>query len=351
MEKPKRLVYVDLINVLAIFGVLVIHSSWNKGSASLELSSALLRNIFAPAVFLFIMNSGATLLDYREKYSTKTFLNKRIHRVVLPFVFWSVIYYLVGGFLRNPLPNVNFTVAKPSLLNFLTTFLSGDINGAFWFFYCMITLYLITPILSVLVKDHLNLMFYWVCLDFVVSFLIIYLNNNSWHLTLNQYLFPLNATNYVSFFMMGYLLRVGYFKPVTLKYLAVFGGVSIGIMLLLAGLAVKFNLDPLLANLGSYGGPLLFVYTIGAAVFLQKLGTKLGFFQRRQVQKVLAALSSLSLGVYILHPFFLKLFFVLTGTAYTSWLDLLVMPIFTYVLCGLAVYLLKKIPYVKTILP
>lgn len=38
------------------------------------------------------------------------------------------------------------------------------------FFYCMITLYLITPILSVLVKDHLNLMFYWVCLDFVVSF-------------------------------------------------------------------------------------------------------------------------------------------------------------------------------------
>nr|WP_054690363.1 acyltransferase family protein [Fructilactobacillus florum] len=118
MEKPKRLVYVDLINVLAIFGVLVIHSSWNKGSASLELSSALLRNIFAPAVFLFIMNSGATLLDYREKYSTKTFLNKRIHRVVLPFVFLERHLLLGRGLSQESLAECEFYSSKTKFIKF-----------------------------------------------------------------------------------------------------------------------------------------------------------------------------------------------------------------------------------------
>ena len=43
------------------------------------------------AVPIFLMLSGATLMNYREKYSTKTFFSKRLSRVVFPWIFWSFV--------------------------------------------------------------------------------------------------------------------------------------------------------------------------------------------------------------------------------------------------------------------
>lgn len=37
------------------------------------------------------MLSGATLMVYRTRYSTATFFRKRLIKVVIPWIFWSLV--------------------------------------------------------------------------------------------------------------------------------------------------------------------------------------------------------------------------------------------------------------------
>lgn len=51
------------------------------------------------------MISGATLMNYREKYSTKEFLKRRFLRAGVPFLLWSgvmLIYKIAIGELQAP---------------------------------------------------------------------------------------------------------------------------------------------------------------------------------------------------------------------------------------------------------
>lgn len=65
--------------------------------------------LFYWAVPIFFMLTGATLMRYRERYDTKTFLLKRFQRTVIPFLAWSTILYFVvticiqGGLWTSPL--------------------------------------------------------------------------------------------------------------------------------------------------------------------------------------------------------------------------------------------------------
>ena len=88
-EKPKRYFYMDILNIIAIISVIALHCNgivhtfstgrWWKTSLIAEV-------VFYFAVPIFIMLSGANLMDYRKKYDTKTFFKKRINRVVIPMI-------------------------------------------------------------------------------------------------------------------------------------------------------------------------------------------------------------------------------------------------------------------------
>lgn len=77
--------------------------------------------IFYWAVPIFLMISGANLLNYRKRYDTKTFFKKRFVKILIPWVFWSFLTYLV---LFKDFNIVNFTLK----------FLSGNIVQIYWFF-------------------------------------------------------------------------------------------------------------------------------------------------------------------------------------------------------------------------
>lgn len=346
----KRLTYIDVTNIIAIIMVLLIHSAWDSTNTPLGNFDSIIRNISAAAVFLFLMNSGATLVNYRNKYSTKTFIVKRIKRVGLPLLLWSIIFYFVDFWVKTPLPDVNYKITKLSLYSFINAFCTGQINGAFCFFYLIITLYAVTPIISVLCKDHLNVLFYIVCLDFIINFCFMYLNNNLLHWNITTYVLASTANSYIGFYIMGYLIKIGYFSKVHTKWLMIVGTISLIVIILIAFFRFKI-ISPLVSNLGGYGGPLNFFYTIGIYLVIKKLVESHGIFENHRVQKWLAMLSSLSLGIYILHPFFLKLFMKITNTQFGNWIDILCMPIFAYVMCGLTVYIIKKISVIKNIIP
>ncbi|MCK8616843.1 acyltransferase [Fructobacillus sp. M158] len=346
----KRLTYIDVINIIAIFFVLVIHSSWSFNNSALGVFDSVVRMIAEVAVFLFMMNSGAMLINYRQKYDTKTFLVKRLKRVLVPLLFWSVVFYFVGTLNTTSLPNVVFVTDHVSLQNFLKLFITDHINAAFWFFYLIITLYILTPVFSVLAEKNRDVLFYIVILDFIFNFIFVFLNNNHFHLELPQYALPLSGQAYIGFYIMGYLIKSDYFTSKYLKCFRVAGYLSFILVVIISSLCFIIA-NPVIQRSIGYGGPLNFIYSVGFFIVVKEWVENHSVFENVKLQKILSLFSSLSLGIYILHPFFMKIFMRLTNTVFDSWLDILFMPIFTYVCAAAVSYIIKKIPYVKELLP
>ena len=94
MEKPKRILYYDLLNIAACMAVIALH---HNGLVHTFTGDRVWKECLAAEVGElgstgFFMLSGATLMAYREKYSTGVFFKKRLARVVLPWLFWSVFF-------------------------------------------------------------------------------------------------------------------------------------------------------------------------------------------------------------------------------------------------------------------
>lgn len=146
-----RIGYIDLLGVISAFAVVVLHVNEVIHQFSYD-SYWFTANIiecvmyFAVPIFLFI--STGTLLDYRERYSTKEFFARRIRKTVVPFLFWSLIamcaqIVLGGG-----------NAARVTSIRDLTPWyiFDGIINFKFLsiysFFGYLFAIYLAMPVLS-----------------------------------------------------------------------------------------------------------------------------------------------------------------------------------------------------------
>ncbi|USS85851.1 acyltransferase [Fructilactobacillus cliffordii] len=337
----KRIIYIDLINIFAIFAVLMLHSSQYINKSGMVMKNNIIQAIFIPAVYLFIMNSGATLLNYRAKYSTKTFLIKRIKRVGIPLVIWSIIYYLYDTKFTafpGPIPHPN-----PGIKDFIYSFLNNNINNIFWFFYAIILLYLLTPVLAVLAEKNKDLLFYLVGLNFIGNYVYLYythaLNLPIFGGSVGLQINPI-ASEFVGFFIMGYLIKSNYFSAKAQKIMIYLGILSLFISLLLCLL----KLDNF-----ALGGVLLFSYSIALYLLIKKGSEATDFFHRHE--KFFAGTASTSLGIYILHPLFFKLFETLFNPHPTSFLFVWIMPIATYVIGAGLLFIIRKIRFIKNLIP
>lgn len=93
------------------------------------------------AVPLFVAISGFLLaMKYDGSYSVVSFYAKRLNRILIPFLIWSVLYMLINpGIFKNPLQ---------ALFGILT----GKAYYHLWFFFLIIQLYLIFPYLRKFLK-------------------------------------------------------------------------------------------------------------------------------------------------------------------------------------------------------
>lgn len=137
--------YISNLRNIATFAVILLHVAapfvlqFNKISfASWQLAN-LLDSMLRFGVPVFVMISGAVLLDRSEPLST--FLSKRLKRVVLPFLFWSVVYFI-------------FVYAdsfqKFSTLQLLQILINKLLKGTYyhlWYVYMILGIYLFVPII------------------------------------------------------------------------------------------------------------------------------------------------------------------------------------------------------------
>lgn len=141
-QKKSRLLWADVIRVLAIVMVVLIHTTapiilrFNEYSP-LEWNYAnMLNSASRMSIALFVMISGSFLLEKKE--SLNQFLSKRLKRILVPWLVWGTIQLLY---------NYNFSLTEIFAGNFQSKLLATYFGG-FWFMPLILGLYLITPFIK-----------------------------------------------------------------------------------------------------------------------------------------------------------------------------------------------------------
>jgi surface polysaccharide O-acyltransferase-like enzyme len=339
----QRLAWIDVIRAGGAFLVVLAHVILYpvlRGSGPLWAQS-LYYTASRVAVPLFFMASGYLLLGKQEGYNA--FYRKRALRVFIPFLIWSFIYLAWnGGFSGAP-----FTIG--SIGEGLLRILRGPRASHLWFFYVLISLYLITPTLRIFTtnakpRDLVYFCGLWFLLDPVLNLI--------------RYLFDVQIgfeflflTGYIGYYVLGHLLgRTNLTKTMLGAAVAVF----------VAAFAIVFatvyagRQSPTYDQF--YEGYLsVTVVCLTAAVFLLARSVSTGISPR--ALKWIQALSSASLGIYLLHIIVLDLLdsgimpLLARSGAGSSIYMMPGVALVGFLVCFAVVFVLQRIPVIKYAVP
>lgn len=336
-SKGRRVVYFDAMNIFACFCVVALHCNAlvHSFQDTFAWRCALVVEVLGYfAVPVFFMLSGATLMGYRERYDTKTFMKKRLVRVLVPFVFWSVLFYVL------------ISLQTPFEQGFVYLFFTNGIQATYWFFWPLIAVYLCMPVLSLL-KDQTKALWYLVGLAFVLQLccpLLFTLVGLPWEGDLNV---PMLG-GYLVYVVLGYLLantEVSRKARYAIYALAVACLVFRWVYTDVTSTALGYTNRTLFTYLGFQAFfPAVAVFLFFKSIDWSKLG--------QRWTKLLARVSGCSFGVYLIHYFVLmNIVLPLTGKPLGSGWIRIVLPPILYLACMLLVMLVKKIPVLRRIVP
>ena len=192
----ERILYLDVIRILACIMVILMHSPISGMSTPGFLLTGI-SFLTAPCIGLFFMVSGALLLPVRMPM--KDFYHKRLSKIIWPTLFWTICYVSIsiikGTITLKDLPQIILSIP-----------FSAQGNGIMWFMYALIGLYLIAPIISPWLEKANRREIEFVLALWVVTLLYpvisSYINVNESH---SGILYSFGG--YSGYFLLGFYLR------------------------------------------------------------------------------------------------------------------------------------------------
>lgn len=300
------LVFVYCLNILSCFAVVLLHTTlpvYGPTPTHLWMRMAGLQALAIFAVPIFFMISGMNLLGYRDRYSTETFFRKRLWRVGRAILLGSVVCYLLYGLFSSSFYGADSFIGKYGIVDFVKRFLTNQINDTYWFFYSIIYLYVLTPVLSLVVKNR-RCVEYMLALTALVA--VAFPLAERFHLApayVNTLFgWPLFSSISLLYFLAGYYFHV-YWKPV--RYQAAFAGTVFVLCVIgMTWMGLRSNdyghagaYDSYYAGITS---PLCVLQTLALFLLFQSLEPRLQNIPAKAMQW-LKLVSGASLGVYLFH--------------------------------------------------
>jgi surface polysaccharide O-acyltransferase-like enzyme len=192
--------WADFIRVIAIYLVVIIHVSgqitneWGQIPPLPWMLANVYGSVARISVPLFFMMSGYLLLPKSE--SLHFFYTRRVMKIFIPLVFWSLIY--LGWFCGNHPNTCTSSFVRDSLL----------VNGTYyhlWFLYSLLGIYLVVPVLRLMFNPGGDKKIFW----YLIGLWLIFqpgltVATTFWNFRINLGV-PL-AAGFVGFFFLGYLL-------------------------------------------------------------------------------------------------------------------------------------------------
>lgn len=327
----QRIIYLDFLKVIAIFLMVANHCVDNVTPAERALPwynlwGSVYNSFTRPAIPLFMMVTGILLLP--TKMDMGSFYKKRLSRVLIPFLVWSVLYNLFPWFtgLLNCDPetiHVFFKWADTSqafgdaLRNILMIpFNFSAFAVQMWYVYLLIGIYLYIPVFSAWVeksdkRSQRIFLAIW-AVSLFVPYLRNYLTENlfgecSWNeFGLFYYFAGFSGYMLLGYHLVKYPLQMSKVSKYALAAIAFAIGYAVTLIGFKNATAVEGQSEAMVELFFTFCSPNVALMTF--AIFL--IGKDLRF-ENKRANRFISQFSICTFGIWMCHYFFVGPVFLL----------------------------------------
>lgn len=340
-----RIIWIDLIKVLAMFSVIFLHSAapilYKIGT--IDFSYWMIGNIYDSmvrmAVPLFFMVSGVLLLNGKDE-PLLTFFQKRFIKVFIPLIAWSFIYIILKKYGThqdiNIVKNMIYSLNRPEYFHL-------------WFLYTILGIYFFIPILKIFIKyASENNKMYFIVLWIISVSIIPFINKISGY-SINSYM-PMMA-GYIGYFVLGYqLAKIKITKRIF--FLSFFFIVISTLITIFGTYYLSNQVNMFDGFFYEYFSVSTLIQAIAYFIFLRYIGQNI-LNKSTKIPHLITTLSMTSLGIYLIHPIYIN---ILSKVEISIWNGnpIVMIPfisILTFLLSFLTIFMIQKVPIIKQIVP
>lgn len=327
----------DLLRVCSMFLVIVIHvaNCYCRDYAVISSMSyffACLFNMLARvSVPIFFMISGATLIG--KKHPKDKYI-KRITKMGIVLLIWTVIYYLWEIFYLGNTPNS------------VVSLIFGPDRALLWFMYAIIGIYIALPFISKMVKNLTKkeedlFIILWLIFNGVL-YLIKFLSKSG-----IEYPVPIvSGTYYLGYFIIGYIIYNRINKLREKKDLTDYNKL-LGFVFILSN-AIMLVVTLIGSSITNSYFDELFAYR-NIFLMLSSISIYMIVLINVKVESsVIDKIVPYSLGIYLVHGIFLNvIYYTFKFTDLISIIGVPVISVLLFFIAYVVIFVLKKIPFVK----
>lgn len=297
-----RNVQLDIIRFVALFLIILCHTQIGLDSTA-PILVKLKWFVGKCGVPLFFMVSG--YLNLPVKYADGEFILRRLKRVFIPFLFWSIVYRILAILL----------LGKEASFSSEDVFLIAS-SAHLWYIYAILAVYLITPILSEYFQKCSRHMFNLYLLVWMISTTFTYYYHSTGHCFFDHNItyIAYYLTGYLGYYLLGYYIKR--FSPnlilerLNLKNSLILGGILIcAIGLIYVG---YFYLNMSTVEISSYVTSVPMLLSIFLFSLLWKIKVA-----NPHVLRIVTTLSKYSFGIYLIHE--IVIYYILQGFFNDTW--------------------------------
>jgi len=342
----KNINYISLLNVISCFAVVLLHTNgcfWQFSTDPYWMSANIIECLAYFAVPCFYMISGATLLNYRERYSLQTYFVKRFGKTLIPFIAWSLI-----GLLFQILYFHSVEWSDLSLIYIYNGVMSSSFISVYWFFPALFCIYLCIPLFAAVEKSAKKETFtYLVAAGLLINAVIPFLRvvkypNAAWPLSVGV------VSGSLIYPLIGYLISE--YELSKKQRMCIYALSIAGLLVHMIGTySVSMQAGSVVSTYKGYNNLPCILYSAGIFTWFRYTGEKL--MKIKWLEKLVLLISDYTFGIYLVHMFLIYFIRNSFTVDVTSILYRLGMPFIVVPIAVLIIRIIKRIPVLRRIVP
>lgn len=319
MPKRKRIEELYYIRGIAALGILIIHATGGFVVLSEYNSNAMKFGVFLNQFFrygspIFMMISGLVLFyNYRsfDEFDAKSFYIKKLKYIVIPYIFWSFVYFLYPNII-NKTP-----INGEKIAWFFKSLLSGSTFSHLYFIPLICQFYILFPLMikflvKPMEKKPFNVFITFACIQGVILIYGYYFKNpdaQGFLRVFNRYYWK-SFLSWCFYFITGGIIGVHYEKVASfieknIKKITV--GYIIALAWYVGNVYMNIYINESCSLYGKFGSirPHTMIYALLSMTMLIYM-TRNMIKKELKINKMVKTFGTYSMGIYFAHPLVLE---------------------------------------------
>ena len=285
---------------------------------------------------VFVMITGSLLLSKPTTENLPSYYLRRLDRILIPLIVWTVVYLLVNA----------YSVGTLDLEQVKTNILTGTVYFHLWYLYMLLGLYLVVPLVQRLVwrrsqRQLGRLTAFSLVLSIVYTYTLPLIANT-------QLIFLTMFPPYIAYLMAGYYIGSAPKSVIQSKTAA--------ILAIASGFAIMIFTGLLAENLGSRAWGIMYTnhnpLVILMSLCLFSLAKDLLWASNPDestASRFVMRIAPLTFGIYVIHPLFIFIAWQIPGldTLQTVGIGIPIITTMVFVFSAILTLVLQRIPLLR----